>query len=69
MHVVNGFTGILFQMQPFNTDFAFAVFGFDFHVSFADNRVEQLCNLIPGRQITVEIVFPVKHGMFIDFSI
>ena len=75
MLVVKRLPCILFQMQPLNADLD--VFKLPLpvrsdgheHCSFADNRLLELRNLVALRQVGIEIVFAVKHRLFVDLRL
>ena len=68
--IMNGFAGILLNMHPLNADIlGRSVFQINCNLSLADNRILELRNLIPLRQIGIKIVFAGKSRIFVNHRI
>ena len=68
--VVQAFTGVLLEMQPFDTDpDRLPSRLVEKHFALAHDRVLVLRNLIAGRQVGIKIVFPVEQRAVIDLRL
>ena len=67
--IVDGFAGVLLQMQALDTDdFGFAV-RFDLDLAFADNWLLELADLVALRQVGVEVVLAVENRAVVDLRL
>ncbi len=70
MLIVQGFAGVLLQVQPLDADaFDFAVGQVDLDFPFAHDRCFILGNLVAEGQIRVKIVLTRKNRAFVDFCV
>ena len=59
--------GILLQMDALDADNALVTgLGFDGERAFTDDRMEKLANLIPLRQISVEVILAIEARPVVD---
>ena len=61
MPIVQRFSGVLFEMQPFDTDRDGFVRQVDNHLPLAHNRRLVLADLVALRQVGVEIILAIEH--------
>ena len=67
MQIVDRLAGVLLQMDTLDADNTlFTLVGFDGERAFADDRVIQLTDLVPLRQIGVEVILPVEARPVVD---
>ena len=65
--IVETLSGILLEVQPFDADFhRLPARQIEEHFTFAYDRVLVLGDLIAGRQVGIEIIFPVEPRVAID---
>ena len=70
MLVVQAFSCVLLEMQPFDTnDDALPAQQIDDHLALADDGTLVLADLVALRQVWVEVVLPVEHRVEIDLRL
>ena len=70
MLVVYRLARVLLKMQTCNADcFRAAIRQVDFNLTLANNRVQELRNLVALRQVGLEIILPLENGGLVDLRV